>query len=247
MSSPGPNWHVQVRGLVRWYDRRCAVDSVSFTLGRGETLGLLGPNGAGKSTTLLLLAGVLSPHAGSIEFAGRHTGAARRARIGLAPQAPAFYRELDVEDNLRFFGGLYGLQGKRLDERVDWALALVGLAARRGDRAGTLSGGMQRRLNLACAVVHEPELLLLDEPTAGVDAASRALLFESLERLQLRNVTIVYSTHHLDEAERLCDRVAHFEHGSIVAIESVERSSAARELADRPSLRIETAASSEAE
>jgi ABC-2 type transport system ATP-binding protein len=220
---------------------------VTFALRRGETLGLLGPNGAGKSTTLLLLAGVLSPHAGSIEFAGGHTGTARRARIGLAPQAPAFYRELDVEDNLRFFGGLYGLEGKHLDERVDRALALVGLAARRGDRAGTLSGGMQRRLNLACAVVHEPELLLLDEPTAGVDAASRALLFESLERLQLRNVTIVYSTHHLDEAERLCDRVAHFEHGSIVAIEAVERSSAARELAERPYLRLETAASSEAE
>jgi ABC-2 type transport system ATP-binding protein len=247
MSSPGPNWHVRVHGLGHRYGRRPAVDSVSFELKRGETLGLLGPNGAGKSTTLLLLAGVLSPHTGSIEFAGGCTGAARRARIGLAPQAPAFYRELGVEDNLRFFGGLYGLAGKLLDERVDRALALVGLAARRGDRAGTLSGGMQRRLNLACSVVHEPELLLLDEPTAGVDAASRALLFESLERLQLRDVTIVYSTHHLDEAERLCDRVAHFEHGSIVAIEAVERSPSARELVERRYLPAQTAAFSEAE
>jgi ABC-2 type transport system ATP-binding protein len=247
MSSPAPDWHVHVHGLCHWYGRRCAVDSVSFALKRGETLGLLGPNGAGKSTTLLLLAGVLSPDAGSIVFAGGHTGAARRARIGLAPQGPAFYRELSVEDNLRFFGGLYRLEGKRLRERVEWALGLVGLAARRGDRAGSLSGGMQRRLNLACAAVHEPELLLLDEPTAGVDAASRALLFVSLERLQLRGVTIVYSTHHLDEAERLCDRVAHFERGSIVAIEAVERTSVAREFVARPYLSDRSGAPSEAE
>jgi ABC-2 type transport system ATP-binding protein len=247
MSSPAPDWHVQVHGLCHWYGRRCAVDSASFALKRGETLGLLGPNGAGKSTTLLLLAGVLSPHAGSIVFSGGHMGAARRARIGLAPQATAFYRELSVDDNLRFFGGLYGLEGKRLRERVEWALGLVGLAARRDDRAGSLSGGMQRRLNLACAAVHEPELLLLDEPTAGVDAASRALLFESLEQLQLRGVTIVYSTHHLDEAERLCDRVAHFEHGSLVAIEAVERTSVSRELVDRRYLPDRSGAPSEAE
>jgi ABC-2 type transport system ATP-binding protein len=201
------------------------VEAVSFDLARGETLGLLGPNGAGKSTTLLLLAGVLSPDTGSIELAGGHTGSARRARIGFAPQAPAFYRELGVEDNLRFFAGIYGLQGFRLDQRVEWALAWVGLAGRRADRAGTLSGGMQRRLNLACAIVHEPELLLLDEPTAGIDAASRSLVFESLERLQRRGVTIVYSTHHLDEAERLCDRVAYFERGAIVAIEAIARAS----------------------
>jgi ABC-2 type transport system ATP-binding protein len=215
---------VRVQGLRRLYGRRCALDSVSFELNQGETLGLLGPNGAGKTTTLELLAGVRLPDAGSIEFAGGYTGTARRAHIGLAPQSLSIYRELGVEQNLRFFGALYGLKGPRLRERVEWALAWVGLAARRADRAGTLSGGMQRRLNLACAAVHEPKLLLLDEPTVGIDAGSRELVFESLERLQQRGVTIVYSTHHVDEAERLCDRVAHFEHGSIVAIEPVPRS-----------------------
>ena len=225
MSSRSSSWHVRARGLRHFYGRRCALDGVSFELARGETLGLLGPNGAGKSTTLLLLAGVLEPTAGSIEFASGSTGAARRRHIGLAPQTPAFYRELAVEDNLRFFAALYGLAGRRLRERIEWALDWVGLTGRRGDRAGTLSGGMQRRLNLACAAVHEPELLLLDEPTAGVDAGSRALLFESLERLRQLSVTIVYSTHHLEEAERLCDKVAHFEHGRLVGLEAIARSS----------------------
>jgi ABC-2 type transport system ATP-binding protein len=223
MSTPPRPWLLRAERLRRFFGGRCGVDSVSFELTRGETLGFLGPNGAGKSTTLQLMAGVLLPDSGGIQFASGHSGAAQRAHTGLAPQSLAFYRELGVEDNLRFFGGLYGLKGPRLRGRVEWALTWVGLASRRTDRAGTLSGGMQRRLNLACAAVHEPELLLLDEPTAGVDAASRELVFESLQRLRQRGVTVVYSTHHVDEVERLCDRVALFERGRIVAIEPVPK------------------------
>src|SRR5688572_3803300 len=144
MSIPPPSPLLRVRALRRSFGRRCAVDSVSFELARGEVLGLLGPNGAGKTTTLHLLAGVLPADSGRVEFAGGLHGAARRARIGLAPQSPALYRELSVEDNLRFFGGLYALRGALLRERVEWALGWVGLASRRGDRVGTLSGGMQR-------------------------------------------------------------------------------------------------------
>jgi ABC-2 type transport system ATP-binding protein len=227
MSIPAPGRTVvRVKGLRRSFGGRRAVDSVSFELARGEVLGLLGPNGAGKSTTLHLLAGVLLPDAGRIDFANGLHGAARRARVGLAPQSLALYKELGVEDNLRFFGGLYGLAGTLLAERIEWALAWVGLASRRGDRTGTLSGGMQRRLNLACAALHWPDLLLLDEPTAGIDAASRELVFESLLRLRERGTAIVLSTHLADDAPRLCDRVARFEHGRIVAIEVVVRAAA---------------------
>jgi ABC-2 type transport system ATP-binding protein len=216
---------VSVARVSKSYGARVALDGVSFEIPRGETLGLLGPNGAGKTTLLHLIAGVTSADAGCVTIFpdSARSIANPRARIGLAPQSLAVYRELTAEENLGFFGRLHGLRGKALGERVTAALELVGLAARRRHRVSTLSGGMQRRLNLACALVHEPELLLLDEPTVGVDAQSRARIFACLEELKASGLTLVYSTHYLEEAERLCDRVAIFDGGRIVALDALCR------------------------
>jgi ABC-2 type transport system ATP-binding protein len=201
-----------------------AVDQISLSVGRGETLGLLGPNGAGKSTTLKLIAGLLSPDSGfvSVGSFGAPESAAARAQIGIAPQELALYSELTAEENLMFFAQLQGMRREALKERVEWALALAGLEARRRERVRTFSGGMQRRLNLACAVVHSPQLVLLDEPTVGVDPQSRNRLMEALEVLRSEGTTIIYSTHHMEEAARLCDRVAIIDQGSVLACDTVQ-------------------------
>jgi ABC-2 type transport system ATP-binding protein len=224
--SPAPAAHARshdllaIERLTKSFGTRVAVDRISFGVRAGETLGLVGPNGAGKTTTVELIAGVLVPDAGRVTLGGLEP-AAQRNRIGLAPQPIALYRELTVEENLRFFGRLYGLFGAALAARMEAVVDLVALGRRRKDRVGTLSGGMQRRLNLAVAILHEPELLLLDEPTAGVDPQSRGQIFESLEILKRAGTTLLYSTHYLEEAERLCDRVAVFDAGRIVAIDTV--------------------------
>lgn len=201
-----------------------AVDGVTLEVRRGETLGLLGPNGAGKTTTLHMLAGVLEPDAGTVELPGR--GSPRepsvRRHIGVAPQALSLYDELTAAEHLAFYGRLYGLGGSELRERVEWGLAFAGLAPRRDDRIETFSGGMKRRLNLACGLVHDPDVLLLDEPTLGVDPQSRNHIFESIERLQREERTLLYTTHYMEEAERLCDRVAVMDRGRVLALDRVE-------------------------
>ena len=212
---------VRVAGLKKAYGRQVAVDGVTFEIRRGETFGLLGPNGAGKSTTLHLLAALLRPDAGTIEIAG--AGGDPRRSLGLAPQSLSLYPDLSAEENCRFFGRLYGLAGARLRERTDAVLQLAGLTERRRDRVQTFSGGMQRRLNLACALIHDPPFLLLDEPTAGVDPQSRNHVFESIEALKQRGMTLLYTTHYMEEAQRLCDRVAILDRGRILALDSVER------------------------
>ena len=188
--------------------------------GVGEVLGLLGPNGAGKTTLMHLLAGVLRPDAGTIRMDGLDDPSQPRVRraIGLAPQALAVYPQLTAEENLRFFGRLYGVRRAALATAVADGLALADLAGRAAQRSGTFSGGMNRRLNLACALVHQPSLLLLDEPTAGVDPQSRHHLFEAIRRLHARGITVVYSTHLMEEAEQLCERVAIVDHGRLLAI-----------------------------
>ncbi|MBI5851793.1 MAG: ABC transporter ATP-binding protein [Planctomycetes bacterium] len=215
---------LRLTGLRKTFGALVAVDGVDLEVAPGETLGLLGPNGAGKSTTIKLALGVLDPDAGSVELAG--LGSPRdpdvRRRLGYAPQDLAIYEELSADENLRFFGRLQGLHGRDLSRAVDEALALAGLVDRRRDRTGTYSGGMKRRLNLACATLHAPALLLLDEPTAGVDPQSRNHLFESIEALAARGTTIVYTTHYMEEAERLCDRVAIVDHGRVLACDSVD-------------------------
>jgi len=200
-----------------------AVDGLSLEIEPGEIFGLLGPNGAGKTTTVNLATGLLQPDEGQVALAGYGTPAdpAVRARMGVAPQALAIYDELTAEENLAFFGRIQGLSGPRLKERVEWALDLAGLADRRRGRVKTFSGGRQRRLKLAIAAVHDPRLLLLDEPTAGVDPQSRNAIFEKIEALRHKGCTIVYTTHYMEEAERLCDRVGIIDHGRLLALGTV--------------------------
>jgi ABC-2 type transport system ATP-binding protein len=200
-----------------------AVNGLSLELEPGETFGLLGPNGAGKTTTIHMLVGALRPDHGTVSIAGvpDPTRAEVRRLLGLAPQIEALYEELTGQENLTFFARLYGLAGNHLRERVSWALELAGLKDRRRDRVKGYSGGMKRRLNLACAMVHDPKVLFLDEPTAGVDPQSRSHILASIEQLARMGRTILYTTHYMEEAERLCDRVAIMDHGKILALDTV--------------------------
>ena len=202
------------------FGKTVAVDGLSLSVRKGEILGLLGPNGAGKSTSVSLSVGLIAPDAGSVTIEGHGDPAdpGVRRRIGVAPQALALYDALTGEENLRFFGEMYGLSGASLDQRVRWCLEFVGLADRKKDLAGGYSGGMKRRLNLAAALMHDPELLLLDEPTVGVDPQSRNKIFESIEELHRQGRTIIYTTHYMEEAERLCDRIAIVDAGRLLAL-----------------------------
>ena len=205
------------------YGRTTAVDDLTLEVRPGEIFGLLGPNGAGKSTTVHLAVGLLTPDAGSVSIGalGSPTNPETRKRLGVAPQSLSLYELLTGEENLAFFGRMYGLSGTALAGRVAWALDFVGLTDRRHDRAGTYSGGMKRRLNLAAAVLHDPDLLLLDEPTVGVDPQSRNSLFENILTLKRAGKTIVYTTHYMEEAVRLCDRVAIVDRGKLLAQDTV--------------------------
>jgi len=215
---------IQVRELRKSYGPLLAVDGVSFDVRPGEAFGLLGPNGAGKSTTIGMMIGVLRPDAGAIVLNGAAdpAQAAARLNVGVAPQSLALYEELSAAENLAFFARLYKLSGGRLKERVDWALEFAGLEARRRDRVKTFSGGMKRRLNMAVALVHDPQVIFLDEPTVGVDPQSRNHIFERIDQLKAAGRTMVYTTHYMEEAQRLCDRVAIMDHGKILDLDSVD-------------------------
>lgn len=215
--SGGPR--LSAEGLSKCYGALRAVDDVWLRVRAGEALGLLGPNGAGKSTLLLLLAGALKPDAGTIQVQGQEdpTRASVRRAIGYVPQTVALYADLTARENLTLFGKLYGLSRAVLRERVLAALALAQLGDRADAKVSTFSGGMQRRLNLAAATVHEPKVLLLDEPTVGVDPQSRAHIFSCIETLKRRGVAIVYSTHYMEEAERLCDNISIIDKGRLLA------------------------------
>jgi len=181
---------------------------------------LLGPNGAGKSTTVSMLCGLTAPDRGTVTIGGSPVGdgaSPAKRRIGLVPQDISLYEDLSAIGNLELFGALYGLEGPLLRERSHAALGLVGLAERARDKPATFSGGMKRRLNIACALVHDPDVLLLDEPTAGVDPQSRNAIFDNLEALRARGKALLYTTHYMEEAERLCDRIVIVDHGKVVA------------------------------
>ena len=214
---------IEVRELRKTFGATPAVAGVSFDIRDGETFGLLGPNGAGKSTTIGMLIGAIKPDAGSVVMGGtaEPSQAAARMAIGVAPQALSLYEELSAFENLRFFARLYRLSGATLKERIDWALDFAGLADRQKDRVKTFSGGMKRRLNLAVALVHNPQVIFLDEPTAGVDPQSRNHIFEQIEQLRAEGRTVVYTTHYMEEAQRLCDRVAIMDRGQILDLDSV--------------------------
>ena len=210
--------------LRKRYGDRVALDGVSLRLEPGEIVGLLGPNGAGKSTFVSLAVGLLAPDHGTVTLGGSSSPdePAVRRRIGLAPQALAIYPELTGEENLAFFATLQGCRAVERARRIDWALEFVGLAARRHDRAKTYSGGMARRLNLAAALVHDPELLLLDEPTVGVDPQSRNHLLDNVERLRELGKTVLYTTHYMEEVQRICDRVAILDHGKLLCVDRTD-------------------------
>jgi linearmycin/streptolysin S transport system ATP-binding protein len=211
---------LDVRSVRKTFGAVVAVDDVSFTVAGGELVGLLGPNGAGKTTTVSMIAGLLTPDRGEVLVAGRplagDTDPAKR-RIGLVPQELALYDELTALDNVRFFGGLYNLAGRALNSSMQAALELVELADRANDRVKTFSGGMKRRLNLAAGLLHDPEILLLDEPTVGVDPQSRNAIFDKLELLKHRGKALLYTTHYMEEAERLSDRIVVIDHGRVIA------------------------------
>ena len=218
------------RGLVKRFGDRTAVDDVTFSIAAGETFGLLGPNGAGKTTTISMACGLLRPDAGEVHVAGHpmHPQAVEaKAAIGLVPQEIALYPDLSARENLRFFGRLQRLSGADLAERVDEVLEVVGLVDRGDERVDTYSGGMMRRVNIAVGLLHRPQLLVLDEPTVGVDPQSRNAILESVEVLAGGGLSVLYTTHYMEEAERLCDRIAIIDAGRIVA------EGTRRELVDR--------------
>ena len=211
--------------ITKRYGSLTALDDVSLNIAPGEFFGLLGPNGAGKSTLMSLIASLRAPDAGGITLDGialSTADAASRLTLGLVPQHIALYLELSPEQNLRIFGQLYGLRGSELRARIDEALDAVQLNDRRRDQVKTFSGGMQRRLNLAAALLHRPKLLLCDEPTVGVDPQSRNAIFEYLERLNREGLTIIYSTHYMEEATRLCSRIGIIDHGKILALGTLD-------------------------
>lgn len=205
------------------YGSNVAVDDLTLQIRPGEVFGLLGPNGAGKSTTIGMATGLLAPDSGTVtmEGLGPPTKPEVRAKIGVAPQSLALYMDLTAMENLVFFGRLYGLSTDAVAKRADEVLGMVGLRDRKADRVKAYSGGMQRRLNLAVALMHDPPMLLLDEPTAGVDPQSRNNILELVRTLRGQGRTIVYTTHYMEEAARLCDRVAIIDKGKILAMGSV--------------------------
>jgi ABC-2 type transport system ATP-binding protein len=211
---------IKVEGLRKQFGDTVAVDGVSFTAETGAIFGLLGPNGAGKSTTIGCISGLLAPDAGHTSVMGhdlQRDGKAAKAMLGVVPQELALYEEISARENLSYWGGAYGLRGARLKERVAEVLDLVELSDRAKEPVKNFSGGMKRRLNFGCGLVHEPRVLLLDEPTVGVDPQSRVRLLELVRSQADAGLCVLYTTHYMDEAEKLCDRLAIVDHGRLIA------------------------------
>ncbi len=214
---------LRLDGLHKRFGTTHAVRGLSFAAERGEVLGFLGPNGAGKSTTIGMIAGAIRPDAGRVDIdGGGPDQPAARARLGVAPQSLALYDELSARENLRFFASLYGLSRAAARARADLLLQRVELLTRADDRVAGFSGGMKRRLNLAAALVHDPQIVLLDEPTAGVDPQSRNQILGLVQALAAEGKTVVYCTHYMEEAQRLCTRVAIVDHGALLQLDTVD-------------------------
>lgn len=211
---------IEVQNLRKTYGPAVAVDGATFEVRAGEVFGLLGPNGAGKTTTIHCISGLLKPASGRVRVAGHDVvreGKAARASIGVAPQELALYEELSAAENLAYWGGVQGLRGTQLKQRIEETLELFGLQDRAREAVKRFSGGMKRRLNFACAVVHGPKVLLLDEPTVGVDPQSRVRLLETVRQQARQGVCVLYTTHYMEEAETLCDRLAIMDNGRLIA------------------------------
>jgi len=215
---------VEAVHLRKCYGSHLAVKDISFSLQAGEVLGLLGPNGAGKSTTMMMVAGLLAPTAGKILFQGREFNGRdydHRRLLGVVPQEYAIYQELDAIDNLRFFGKLYGLRGAALKTRCEEVLDQIGLVDSARRLSGTYSGGMKRRLNFGVALMHKPRILILDEPTVGVDPHSRSHLMDCVRRQANEGVGVIYASHYMEEVQSICQRVAIIDHGEVLANDSI--------------------------
>lgn len=214
------SYFVSVNNLTKKYGELCAVDNLSFTVERGEIFGLLGPNGAGKSTTLSVLTTLVDFDKGEIDITGydiRKDKMKIKQIIGMVPQDIAVYEHLSALENVKFFASLYGLRGKKLTQAAKEALEFVGLADRMKLRPKQMSGGMRRRLNIACGIAHSPELIVMDEPTVGVDAQSRDHILNSIRILRERGATVIYTSHYMNEVEEICDRIAIIDKGQMVA------------------------------
>ena len=214
-----------VRNLIKQYGDFTAVDNVSFEASKGSVFGLLGPNGAGKSTTINCISGLLSPTSGHISVAGADIvkeGKKAKRSLGVVPQELALYEDLPAVENLKYWGKAYGLRGPKLQSRVQEVLDHIGLADRARDLPKNFSGGMKRRLNFGCGIVHRPSVLLLDEPTVGVDPQSRQRLFEMVEAERDAGACVLYTTHYMEEAERLCDELGIIDHGKLIAAGTVD-------------------------
>jgi ABC-2 type transport system ATP-binding protein len=211
---------IEVEGLEKRYGDLLAVNDVSFTAEPGKIFGLLGPNGAGKSTTIGCISGLLEPTAGRVRVLGHDVVRERRAareKLGVVPQELALYEDLSATENLRYWGAAYGLRGTELRQRVQEVLVATGLLDRAREPVKRFSGGMKRRLNLGCGIVHQPRVLLLDEPTVGVDPQSRVRLLDVVQQQVAEGTCVLYTTHYMEEAETLCDRIAIIDHGTIIA------------------------------
>lgn len=208
---------LNVENMVKSFNKFVAVNGVSLRVEEGDILGLLGPNGAGKSTFINAVLGLTKVDEGNIEIFGKKISRAAKKKIGFVPQEIAICNELNAYDNVAFFGKLYGLRGAKLKEAVKKSLEFTGLWDRRKENPKKYSGGMQRRLNIACAIVHEPELLIMDEPTVGVDPQSRNNILETIKTLNANGTTVIYTSHYMEEIEEICTKVAIIDLGKLIA------------------------------
>lgn len=230
---------IEVKHLEKSYKNKKVVHDLSFAIEEGEILCLLGPNGAGKSTTINMICGVLGCDKGEITCKGtpiRKNLSSFKKQLGIVPQDLALYEELSAEKNVQFFASLYGLKGEELKAGVDFALSSVGLSAHRKEKAVTFSGGMKRRLNIACAIAHHPSLLIMDEPTVGIDPQSRNHILESIRNMQHQGMTILYTTHYMEEVEEISTRIIILDQGRIIAEGTTE---SLKELSDERKIAIE--------
>jgi ABC-2 type transport system ATP-binding protein len=223
---------VEVNNVRKTFGSREAVKGVSFTIGKGEIFGLLGPNGAGKSTTINMMCGYLEPTAGDTRIEGLAISKEPRKvkrTLGVVPQEIALYKDLTSMENLGFFGEIYGLSARERKMRAEEVLHFVGLYERRDEPVKNFSGGMQRRINMAVAMIHQPTFLMMDEPTVGVDPQSRENIFDTIEKLRDQGTTILYTTHYMEEAERMCNHIAIMDEGQIIAMGTLEQLLALRD------------------
>lgn len=211
---------VEVSDLTKIFQQICVVDHIHFSIYEGEILCLLGPNGAGKSTTIHMLSGIMKRDAGKMKYLGQDIQDNLRQYqqiLGFVPQDIALYENLTAQENLSFFASLYGLRGTERKQAVEEALGFAGLTSRRHDKVKTFSGGMKRRLNIACAIAHHPQFVIMDEPTVGIDPQSRNHILTSIKKLKEAGMTVLYTTHYMEEVEEISDRIVIMDHGKIIA------------------------------